>query len=320
MIKVGVLRGGPSNEYEVSLKTGQSVLDNLGERYEIHDILIDRNGHWYLKGLKVDPHKISSKLDVCFNCLHGAYGEDGKVQQILDSVNIPYTGSGVAGSFLAMNKILAKKNFETYGLRTPKHESLRVNDDIESELNDIFRSWHMPVIIKPSNGGSSIGTSLAYSFFDLKEAVAEAFNHSREVIIEEFINGKEATCGVLENFRGEELYALLPVEIVKFKNKPVFDYRNKYNGLTKEIVPGRFSAEEKAEIQRMAREAHRALGLRHYSRSDFIVSPQGIFILETNSLPGLTSESLYPKSLEAIGSNLKEFCKHLIDLALKTRR
>jgi len=319
MIKVGVLRGGPSNEYEVSLKTGQNILNNLSSDYESKDVLIDKNGNWFLDGLQTSPQNASKKIDVFFNCLHGAYGEDGKIQQLLDYMHTPYTGSGSVASAFAMNKLLAKRIFITNGFKVPEHIILKVRPDLEKELKNIFNTWLMPVIVKPSSGGSSLGISLAQTFDELKKAVGGAFEYSNEVIIEEYIKGREATCGVLENFRNKNLYTFLPVEIVKPPTADFFNYNSKYSGESEEIIPGRFSEEEKKQIQELAKFAHQALGLRHYSRSDFIVSPRGIYILETNTLPGLTPESLYPKSLEAIGSNLKEFSEHLIRLALKNK-
>ena len=317
MIKVGVLRGGPSSEFEVSLETGKSVLDNFHSDFEAHDIFIDKNGRWFLDGLEISPQKASKKFDVFFNCMHGSYGEDGKVQQLLESYQTPYTGSGPMGSAIAMNKFLAKRTYVINGLKVPAHESLSVTHDLDSELSKIFKTWLMPVVVKPTNGGSSLGVSLAGTLLELKIAASKAFNYSNEIMVEEYIRGKEATCGVLEDFRGEYLYALFPVEIVKPEKSSFFDYDAKYSGKSEEIVPGRFSREEMTEIQRMAQLAHSALGLRHYSRSDFIISSRGVYILETNTLPGLTKESLYPKSLEAVGSNLEEFTGHLVNLALR---
>ncbi|HJN62993.1 MAG TPA: D-alanine--D-alanine ligase [Candidatus Paceibacterota bacterium] len=316
MIKVGVLRGGPSSEYEVSLRTGQSILDNFSDEFEVKDILVDKNGDWFLDGFPVMPEKAVKKFNVFFNCLHGAYGEDGKVQQLLDSINAQYTGSGIIGSALAMNKFLAKRTFVLNGIRVPEHMSLRVSPDLNRKLTEIFRTWTMPIVVKPVASGSSIGVSLVNDFHDLQQAVASAFNHSAEIMVEEYIRGREATCGVVENFRSENLYALLPVEIVKPSKLPFSDYDAKYSGESEEIIPGRFSKEEKEEIQRLAKLAHQVLGLRHYSQSDFIVSPHGVYLLEVNTLPRLTEKSLYPKSLEAIGSSLKEFSGHLVNLAL----
>jgi D-alanine-D-alanine ligase len=317
MIKVGILRGGPSNEFDISLKTGESVLDNLPDKFDLEDILIDKEGNWSVNGKARSLLDISRSFDVVFNCLHGFYGEDGKVQRSLDSLSIPYTGSKALGSALAMNKALAKRTYINNGIRVPSHNLLTLEDDLEKELFQIFRSCPIPLIVKPVNNGSSLGTNLAYSFDDLRKRVDQAFKYSDTVMIEEFIQGREATCGVLENFRGEEIYSFFPVEIVKPQHSNFFDYNAKYNGESQEIVPGRFSDKEKKEIQELAKKAHKALGLRHYSRSDFIVSPKGVFILETNTLPGLTKESLYPKSIEAVGLNFSEFLEHLINLALK---
>jgi len=317
-IRVGILRGGPSNEFEVSLRSGQSILDNLPDSFLARDILIDKKGDWFLEGRKTSPQLLASKVDLFFNCMHGAYGEDGKVQQLLDSLGLPYTGSGAYGSAVAMNKFLAKKAFALNDLKVAQHEVFGVSDVLDEKLREVFQTWLMPVVVKPVNSGSSVGINLAYDFIGLKRAVGDAFNHSTEVMVEEYIKGKEATCGVIEKFRGEDLYTLPVVEIVKPKTSTFFDYDAKYSGESQEIVPGRFSKVERDEIQRLASLAHKVLGLRHYSRSDFIITPKGsIYILETNTLPGLTKESLYPKSLEAIGSNLNEFSRHLVNLALK---
>ena len=177
----------------------------------------------------------------------------------------------------------------------------------------------MPAVVKPIVGGSSIGVTLAKSFNDLRDGVYKALSHSPKILIEEYINGREATCGVVEGFRGEELHALMPIEIIPSSKSGFFDYDAKYNGAAQEICPANFDRVIKEEIQRLAIEAHKALGLRHYSRSDFIVSPRGIYFLEVNTLPGLIEGFLLPKELDAAGSSLPEFLDHLITLALNTK-
>ena len=323
--KIGVLRGGPSSEYEVSLKTGASVLDALSdEKYDIFDITITRDGDWYLKGERKSPAEILSKIDLVFNAMHGEFGEDGKVQRILEIFNVPYTGSRTIASAMTMNKALAKKEFEKKGIKTPVYIELTKSDFDQKEavcISEIFKTFPMPAVIKPIALGSSVGISIAKTGAELEKSLRDAFTISDKIIIEEYINGREATCGVIDGFRSadrigedKDFYTLLPVEIKT--NNSFFDYDAKYGGQTEEICPGDFSMEEKQMIQKMTKEAHQALGLRHYSRSDFIISPRrGIYILETNSLPGLTQESLFPKSLKAVGSDLEEFVEHLIGLA-----
>jgi D-alanine-D-alanine ligase len=317
--KVGVLRGGPSSEYEVSLKTGKSVIDNLSsEKYEALDIFIDRDGVWHHQGLPITPEKLFKKVDVIFNALHGAYGEDGTVQKILDQFAIPYTGSKSLASAIGMNKVLSKKIYKDHGLKTPLHKVLHKKEHQPEHVAVIFKSFPMPVVVKPVCGGSSLGTNIAVTLAELDNAIEDAFKYGNQIMIEEFISGKEATCGVVDNFRDKDVYSLLPIEIRKPSDAKFFDYNAKYGGKTEEICPGNFAAAEKKIIQEMSEKAHRALGLRHYSRSDFIIHPRrGIYILETNTLPGLTSESLLPKSLKAIGCNFQNFLEHLIDLALR---
>ena len=315
-LRVGVLRGGPSNEYEVSLKTGSALLRALSpEKYEPIDIFIDRTGTWHVRGVPREPSRALSGIDVVVNGLHGKYGEDGEVQNLLEGLRVPYTGSTAIPSRLAMNKRASKERLSELSIRLPKHVSIVVGPSMESELIGVFRSMPLPLVVKPKDSGSSVGVSLARSFHELEDAVASAFEHSNEVLIEEYIRGKEATVGVIDQFRDEDLYTLLPIEIIPPRERSFFDYDAKYTGITKEICPGNFTSEEREALQRAAGEVHQMLGLRHYSRSDFIVSPKGIYFLEANTLPGLTEESLVPKALTAVGSTLPEFVDHLVTLA-----
>jgi len=318
-IKVAVLRGGPSNEYEVSLKTGQAVLKSLPERFQAIDILIDREGNWHREGFVTEPQKILQSVDVVFNALHGEYGEDGRVQRLLDDCGVPYTGSGAWASALGMNKALAKEHFRQKGLKTPAYILVDKKKETVAEIEKkVFAKMSLPFIVKPADKGSSVGLFLVKDWRDLKKALESVFSFSEKALIEEFIKGKEATCAVVEGLRGQAHYSLLPIEIRKVGE--LFDYEAKYGGGTEEICPGCFSAEESRLIQETSVLAHQALGLGHYSRSDFILSPRrGLYILETNSLPGLTETSLLPKSLKAVGIEFPHFLEHLVDLALKRK-
>jgi len=319
-IRVGVLRGGPSSEYEVSLKTGHNVLSHfqdMSSQYASSDIFISRDGIWHLHGLPQKPYKILKNFDVVFNALHGEYGEDGLIQRELDAVGIPYTGSGALSSALGMNKVLAKEIFKKHGLKTPEYVILREGEDTQEKVFDIFKYFAQPSIIKPASAGSSVGVTLATDWQSFKAGIANAFVHSPIVIVEEFIRGREATCGVIDDFRGQSVYSLLPVEIVKPKESKFFDFNAKYSGEAHEICPGNFSHAEREMIEDVARKVHQSLGLRHYSRTDMIVHPRkGVYVLEVNTLPGLTKESLFPKSLKAIGCSMHNFLDHLVKLAM----
>jgi D-alanine--D-alanine ligase len=319
-IKVAVLRGGPSSEYEISLKTGKSVLANLPDKYIPIDVFIDKAGAWHVDGVPVQPVKILQSVDVVFNALHGAYGEDGKLQQLLDQTKVKYTGSGALASALAMNKVMAKEIFKSAGIKTPVFTVIKKGEATHEIARKVFTTFPMPAIIKPNGSGSSVGVSLVKKLADILPAVDEALKYADVAIVEEFIDGKEGTCGVIEKFKGKEIYSLLPIEIRKPNTHDFFDYHAKYSGETQEICPGNFSAKESESIQKMAIEAHKALGLKSYSRSDFMVHPKrGVYILETNTLPGLTKESLLPKSLQAVGCTLPQFLDHVLTLAIEGR-
>ncbi|OHA27388.1 MAG: hypothetical protein A3C06_04145 [Candidatus Taylorbacteria bacterium RIFCSPHIGHO2_02_FULL_46_13] len=318
---VGILRGGPSSEHEVSLQTGENVLKNLHPaKYTPRDILIDKEGVWHINGASRKPGQALKGVDVAFNALHGEYGEDGRVQHILEHFSVPYTGSKLFSSILAMNKILTKQRVLEEGMKTPMYAVVRVEGrNREEAILSAFRSVPLPAIIKPVNLGSSVGMTIARDFVSFESGIRKALAVASVALVEEFIKGKEASCGVIEGFRGKDIYSLLPIEIRPPSDKDFFDYEAKYSGKSQEICPGNFSPEEMTELQRLAVLAHRALGLRHYSRSDFIVTPKrGIYFLEANNAAavGLTPESLMPKALRAVGSDLPEFLDHVITLAL----
>jgi len=314
-IRVGVLRGGPSSEYDVSLKTGSTILANMPEEYEPVDIFISQEGAWHVGGLQKNHYDILKTIDVAVNALHGAYGEDGTVQKLLGHFNIPYTGSGPFSSALGMNKIMSKDIFNRFGIKTPLHVAARKDENENELLVKINENLLFPIIIKPNNSGSSLGISFVDNIRNIKKALEESFAHSPKVLVEEYIDGKEATCGVIEGFRGEDFYKLSPMEITT----PLFlDYDSKYTDQdSKYKVRGSFSEEERKQVQDAAASVHQILGLRHYSRSDFILHPKrGLFCLEANTLPELSHRSAFIKSLEAAGGNIKEFLSHLLSKTL----
>lgn len=315
--KVGVLRGGPSSEYEVSLSTGENVLRNLDtDRYAPVDILLTKNGEWLMNGVPTTPAEAAESVDVVWNALHGSFGEDGQVQRIFERFGVPYTGSGVIASAVGMQKPLAKERFSASGLRVARGELLERTFDPEQVIEEFFPRWKFPFIVKPASGGSSVATSVVRSYDEAIRALLSAVIHG-DVLVEELIEGKEATCCVIDAAEEGEHFALFPIEIVPPKTKDFFDYDAKYSGASAEICPGRFPLSTHAALRDAAVSAHRAVGARHYSRSDFIITPEGeIYILEINTLPGLTKESLLPKALKAGGVEFPDFLDHVIGLAL----
>lgn len=323
LLRVGVLRGGPSNEYEISLNSGAAVLsalkNNFFDRYDAKDIFIDREGVWHVGGVATAPADALRHFDLAFNALHGTFGEDGKIQHFFETHQMPFTGSGSLGSAIGMNKAMAKKLLKQEGINVPYDREIpsdAIRRDVIAVSRDLFNSFLMPAVVKPAASGSSVGVHVVRYYDDLPEALTDAAQHGDTVLIEEFIPGIEATCGVVEGFRGQELYALPPIEIRSANG--FFDYAAKYAGQSQEIVPATFRDGVKKGIESLAQKIHRVLGLRHYSRSDFIIHPRrGIYVLEVNTLPGLTHESLMPKALRAVGSDTHEFVDHLIQLALQ---
>lgn len=318
--RVAILRGGPSEEYDVSMRTGKSVYSALLEsEFEPVDIVITKKGEWLIDGYVRNIASVIDMVDVVFIALHGSYGEDGGVQRILDRFLIPYTGSGAYASSIAMNKTRTKDILVDLGIKMPRHmvvtkDSLKNIHNMAETITDLFGPQY---VIKPVASGSSMGVMLVESGIELSHALSKALENYDEVLVEERIIGKEATCGVVENFRNESLYPLPTIEIVPPKESNFFDTIVKYDGTTEEICPGRFTDNEKKEIEEISKNVHKKLGLSQYSRSDFMVSPKGeVYFLEVNTLPGLTNTSLLPVAVEAVGSTYTDFLTHLLTDAL----
>ena len=322
-MRVAVLRGGPSEEFDVSLRTGENVLGAL-ERlpFESRDIVITRSGEWLQHGRARDHHEVLHGVDVVFVALHGAYGEDGTVQRILERFGVPFTGSGSYSSTIAMHKAIAKDHLRSLDIAMPRHfivtrESIGILDRLADSISHLFGPKFM---VKPVKGGSSIGVIRADNAHMLMQALTETLSKYDDAIVEEYIEGREVTCGVIEAFRGQPLYALPSIEIVP-TDRAFFDFDAKYSGRTKEICPSSFTPALKARIETIAKSANEQLGLSKYSRSDMIVGNDGhVYYLETNTLPGLTSESLFLKSLDAIRASYDLFIEHLLTHATNRRR
>lgn len=316
---IGVLRGGPSKEHEVSLKSGAAMLSALSpERYRTRDVYIDKRGQWHVEGKPVAPERVLRQLDAALIPLHGEYGESGDVQRLLALFGVPFAGADAFATSQARHKAVGKALAKQLGLLTPGFRYAADASAAEAVAADAIRSFHQPVVVKPVAWGSSVGVSIVAGYAPVVRAMQKLFEQSADgVLVEELVRGREATAGVVEGLRGQAYYALPPIEIVP-PDGDFFSYESKYNGATKELCPGRFSRVETEELMRAAKIMHRALDQQDYSRSDFIVSPKGIYYLETNSAPavGLTPESLLPKSLAAVGVSFPEFLDHLVNRAL----
>ena len=316
MKRVAVLRGGPSTEYDVSLQSGAAVLSALRAlEYPHKDIVITKKGEWLESGFVKAPEKALEAVDVVFIALHGQYGEDGQLQRLIQRLQIPFTGSNAFSSAVAYNKDLTKESLREHGIKMAKHRRVtqEATANINAELEAIITELGTELFIKPIGGGSSLGARYIPDRFALQTALTELLPEHGTLMVEEYIRGREATVGVLSQFRGEDLYVLPVIEIVPPGGSPFFSYEVKYNGTTQEIVPGRFSYPEKARLSSAASQIHKALHCDHYSRCDFIVRDGEPYFLEINTLPGLTSESLFPKAAAAVGLEFNELVKHLVE-------
>lgn len=307
-LTIALLSGGVSSEREVSLNSGSQVYEALDKaKYDI---------------LRYDPKTDlprlvgdAARIDAALIILHGAFGEDGTVQGLLDLLGIPYQGSGVLGSAAAMNKLAAKRLYEQAGLPIPGYAVARSTEGIDADA--VLERLGLPLVVKPVVGGSSVGITIVRRPERLREAVEAGWEHDPAVLIETYIQGTEVTGGVIGN---DTLEALPLIEIIPDRNREFFDYTAKYTpGVTEEICPARIDPELTAAAQRLALEAHRTLFCRGYSRTDMMVRGRDIFILETNTIPGMTATSLLPRAARTAGYSFGRLLDRLIDLSLESR-
>lgn len=300
---VGIFMGGDSPERSISLKSGRAVYDALKEEgvdCKAVDIKDTSNVS------RVKDYILKQKIKAAFIAMHGAFGEDGRLQSILENLSIPYTGSCPLASSLAMDKARSRKILEANKIAVPKFIIAGSGSLNYSNLN-------FPVVVKPSNGGSSIGLSIVREAGRLKRAFLSASRYSREVIIEEYVPGEEITVGIFEN-------RALPVILLKPKEE-FFNYKAKYTkGLTKYYVPAPLGEKVTKFSQATALKVHQILGLRHFSRVDMILRKGEIpVVLEVNTIPGLTPLSLLPKAAKANGLSFGGLCLKLVELAFKSK-
>ncbi len=314
--KIAVLSGGPSPEHEVSLKSGKNIAVNLDpEKYEVEEFVISKKGEW-----PVEPAELKKLFQLAFIAMHGTYGEDGTVQGILDAVKMPYTGSGAMTSALGMNKWLSLRLFQDAGLLTPstihisKHAWLEDRDDLANKIKSYLGK---PWVIKPNASGSSLGVKIVKDEKDLKQALEFAFKDFKEIIVQEFIPGRELTCGVVDSGFPSSTFVLPPTEIVPV-GSAFFDYKAKYEpAAAMEITPARLPNSYLQAVKRTALKAHKILGCRSFSRSDFILNPKGkLYILETNTIPGMTENSLVPKAAQAMGMSFSKLLEIIVEGSL----
>ena len=288
--RIGVLMGGASSERKISLKSGRAVYQALKEQGL--DVLAIDIGNNSLKKIK------QAKISYAFIALHGKFGEDGTVQRVLESLNIPYTGSGVRASYLCLDKIASRRIFKHYDIPIPEYDILE-HKSWRRRMRGL--SLDFPVVVKPSSQGSSIGISFVDRPSKLTQALNLAFKYDDTIMVEEYIRGREITVGILED-------EVLPVVEIVPKAR-FFDFQAKYEkGKSDYICPAKLPQRHYRKAQKLGLLAHNALGCRTFSRVDMILGRDAPFVLEVNSIPGLTSTSLLPMAAAARGISFKQLC------------
>ena len=307
--RIAILSGGNSSEAKVSRNSGQAIETALLEIYrEVRQIELDK---------KIVPNLLSFNPDVIFPALHGPPGEDGTVQGMLEILGFPYVGSGVKSSAVAMDKILAKQVFKGAGLPIANHVIADQEIETSELLKKITSNLGTSICIKPPNQGSALGVTLISREEDIEMALNNAFKFASKVLVEERVFGREVTVGLIDTEKGVKAF---PIIEVTTSEDAWYDYEHRYTaGLSTHVVPAKISSKLSVDIKNCAIEAHKSLGCRDLSRADFILRGDEFFLLEVNTLPGMTSTSLYPEGAESFGLQFPQLLNHLINRAFSRR-
>ncbi|SMF85159.1 D-alanine-D-alanine ligase [Paenibacillus uliginis N3/975] len=303
-MRIGVIMGGISSEREVSLKTGQEMINHLDHsRYEVVPIVIEQR-------MDLISQVQQAGIDFALLALHGQYGEDGTVQGALETLGIPYTGSGVLASSLCMNKQLSKMLLKTAGVHTPAGLCWQGMDDYDPQM---VERLGYPVIVKPNTGGSSIGIQLVQNEKELLPAVQEACSLDQAILIEPYIKGQELTCSIMDG-------KVLPIIGIRSADSEWFDYRAKYeaDGAEEKVIQLPPVIEQRVHEAALA--SYRLLQCKVYARVDIILCQDIPYVLEVNTLPGMTANSLLPKSAAAAGITFTQLLDHIISSSLHERK
>jgi len=314
LVRVAVLMGGPSEEHEISLKSGHGVTDALRHRgWAAQPVVIPKTASVKEACAFVERVLRQSRADVAFLALHGTFGEDGTIQQLCESLSVAYTGSDARASRLGMDKVASRKRFEASGLAVPPWHVVERARHSPASVSRWLRQhqWPYPMVVKPTDQGSSIGVSVVRAEQDLPDALKAAGRYSAQMLIEQFVQGREVTVGIL---------GAMPLPVVEIRpHQPFFDFTAKYTvGMTDYLVPAPLEPDLAARVQAAGLAAHRALGCRHLSRTDLILTRDGVpVVLEVNTIPGFTPTSLLPKAAAYIQISYDEICEQLIAMALQ---
>lgn len=320
---IAVVMGGYSDEYVVSLKSGQLIFDSLDrEQYNVYKVVILKD-EWYF--LDDREHKVpinkadfsvnldsgfDVKFDVCFNIIHGRPGENGELQAYWDIIGQKYTGCGFYQSALTFNKKDTLAVLSKYGIPSAKSIYIKRGDNIDE--GQIIAELGLPVFVKPNQSGSSLGISKVKEASELTKALEFAFVEDDEVLIESFLDGTEVSVGVVD-YKGETI-VLGITEIVS--HNEFFDYEAKYEGASEEITPARLDEETRKTVEQIAKKAYTSLGMSGFSRSEFIIKDGTPYMLEMNTNPGFSPASILPQQAKIYGISIKDLCGHEVEKAL----
>jgi D-alanine-D-alanine ligase len=319
---IAIIMGGYSSEYKISLESGKAVFDILDKnKFNCFRVVILKDRWFYINSKNHETSinkesftfKLNNKLirfDCVFNAIHGSPGEDGEIQSYFEKLNIPVTGSGVFQSKITYDKIECLDYLKKFNIKSADSISLNINDKID--VKEIIKKVGLPCFVKACKSGSSYGISKVYKSEEFDKAIKIAFNEGSKIMIESFLNGTEVSVGVI-NFKGDII--CLPITEIVSQND-FFDYDAKYMGKSSEITPARISDKMKSVVIKESLKIYKSLGLKGLSRSEFIFKNEIPYLLEVNTVPGLTNESILPQQLKLSNISLNDLYESLINEAL----
>lgn len=321
MKNVGIICGGYSSEFDISIKSARNILENFPDTYQVFLLIMNKDG-WFVEfeGQKLifdqvafsfQSDELRVYIDLAIVYTHGDPGENGKLQAYLEMIDVPYVNSGPLASHLSFDKWYCNQFLK--GFEVPVAKSIYLNNEKEMpSVEHIVSELNLPLFVKPCDSGSSYGISRVNKSSDLLPAIKDAFAEGDSIVLESYLDGVEITCGVYRNMQGVQA---LPLTEIVSENE-FFDYDAKYSGKSKEITPARIDDNLKLEVQKMSREIYQLLNLRSIARVDFMIVDGKPHVIEVNTTPGFSLESIVPKMLETAGLSIKDFWSEIMTAEL----
>ncbi len=312
--RVAMLRGGTSDEHQISLKSGEQFKRRIDDLQNITDVIVDRNGDWFINGYPYEKKNLVRDFDMIVNTMKGGEAESGRLTRFMDTFGVKHNNTGGFGSMMTHNKNEFKNFLQQNKIKTPHSVLIDGEQDVEEQKRQLRNKMFLPAVVKPVTNGSSIGVYIARDFDEIGVFIDWILKRDNHALVEEYVEGLDVSCMTTKDFRGQDIYSFLPVGL---DTQDIVKYEHKVNNSHTYFPIHNLSRDQKEMIQDIAKKIHHELDLDSLAMTDFRVHPRrGIYALETNTVPSYENSSIYDESLKVVGVSEDELVDHIISLAL----